>query len=77
MSSEIIAAIISLIGILVSAFVSLQLVNWRLQQLETKMDTIDKILREHNQYAEKFAELSGDIKVIATEVQFIKENQNK
>lgn len=77
MSSEIIAAIISLIGILVSAFVSLQLVNWRLQQLEKKMDKVDEKLEVHNQYAEKFAELSGDIKVIATEVKYIKENQNK
>lgn len=48
MSSEIIAAIISLIGILVSAFVSLQLVNWRLQQLEKKMDGVDKKLEVHN-----------------------------
>lgn len=77
MSSEIIAAIISLIGIVLSAILSLSLVNWRLQQLEKKMDGVDKKLEVHNQYAEKFAELTGDIKVIATEVKYIKENQKE
>ena len=77
MSTEIISAIISLIGVVFSALVSLQLVNWRLKQLENKMDEVDKKLETHNQYAIKFAELSGDIKAISLEIKHIKEMKEK
>ena len=70
MSSEIIAAIISLIGILVSAFVSLQLVNWRLQKLEEKVD-------KHNSYSDKIAEMGTDIAVIKNTLTYLKENQKE
>lgn len=76
-STEIISAIISLIGVVFSALVSLQLVNWRLKQLENKMDEVDKKLETHNQYAIKFAELSGDIKAISLEIRHIKEMKEK
>ena len=75
MSSEIITAIISLIGIVLSAIFSLSLVNWRLQQLEKKMDKVDEKLEIHNQYAIRFAELSGDIKNISNEIQRLKNNE--
>ena len=42
MATEIIVAIISLIGVVISAITSLALVNWRLQELEKKVD-------KHNQ----------------------------
>ena len=77
MSTEIVSAIISLIGVVFSALVSLQLVNWRLKQLENKMDEVDKKLETHNQYAIKFAELSGDIKAISLEIKHIKEMKEK
>lgn len=77
MSSEIISAIISLVGVVFSALVSLQLVNWRLKQLETKMEDVSKKLEIHNQYAIKFAELSGDIKAISLEIKHIKEMKEK
>lgn len=76
-STEIISAIISLIGVIFSAVVSLQLVNWRLKQLENKMDEVDKKLEIHNQYAIKFAELTGDIKAISLEIKHIKEMKEK
>lgn len=72
MSAEIIAALISLIGVVFSAGVSLQLVNWRLKSLEKKMDDVDARLKEHNGYAVKFAEISGDIKAIRTELENLK-----
>ena len=75
MSSEIITAIISLIGIVLSAIFSLSLVNWRLQQLEKKMDKVDEKLEIHNQYAIRFAELSGDIKNISNEIQRLKNSE--
>ena len=68
MSAEIIAALISLIGVVFSAAVSLQLVNWRLQKIEER-------LKEHNSYAERFAEASKDIALIQKDIQYIKESQ--
>ena len=72
MSTELISALIGLLGVIFSAGVSLQLVNWRLKSLEDKMDDVDKHLKEHNNYAVKFAELSGDIKAIRTEIEAMK-----
>lgn len=69
MSSE----LISLLGVILSAILSLNLVNWRLKKLEDKMDDVDKHLKEHNNYAVKFAEVSGDIKAIRTELENLKE----
>lgn len=73
MPSEVISALIGLLGVIFSAGVSLQLVNWRLKSLEDKMDDVDKHLKEHNNYAVKFAEVSGDIKAIRTELENLKE----
>ena len=68
MNTEIIVAIISLIGIVLSAILSLSLVNWRLNKLEEKVD-------EHNKYSDKIASISTDIAVIKTTLQhFEKEN---
>ena len=73
MSAEVISALIGLLGVIFSAGVSLQLVNWRLKTLEDKMNKVDEKLETHNQYAEKFAELSGDIKAIRVEIEHLKE----
>lgn len=73
MSTELISALIGLLGVIFSAGVSLQLVNWRLKTLEDKMKEVDEKLEKHNQYAEKFAELSGDIKAIRVEIHNLKE----
>ena len=68
MNTEIIVAIISLIGIVLSAILSLSLVNWRLNKLEEKVD-------EHNKYSDKIADIQTDIAVIKTTLQhFEKEN---
>lgn len=65
--------IVSVLGVILSAILSLNLVNWRLKKLEDKMDDVDKHLKEHNNYAVKFAEVSGDIKAIRTELENLKE----
>lgn len=70
MSTEV---IVSVLGVILSAILSLNLVNWRLKRLEDKMDDVDKHLKEHNNYAVKFAEVSGDIKAIRTELENLKE----
>lgn len=75
MNTEVLVAIISLVGVVLSALLSLSLVNWRLQKLENKMDKVDDKLETHNQYAVKFAELSGDIKAIRTELENLKEKE--
>lgn len=72
MNTEVLVAIISLVGVVLSALLSLSLVNWRLQKLENKMDRVDDKLETHNQYAVRFAELSGDIKAIRTEIEAMK-----
>lgn len=68
MSQELISALIGLLGVLFSAGVSLQLVNWRLQQLEKKVD-------KHNEMQDKIASISTDIAVIKESIKHIeKEN---
>lgn len=70
MSTELISALIGLLGVIFSAGVSLQLVNWRLKSLEERMD-------KHNKYAEKFAEATKDIALIQKDIQYIKESKEK
>ncbi len=70
MSAEVIAALISLIGVICSAGVSLQLVNWRLQQLEKKVD-------KHNEYSDKIANMSTDIAVIKNTLQMMSEKEEQ
>ena len=73
MNTEIMVAIISLVGVVLSAILSLSLVNWRLNKLEDQMKENNKKLEIHNSYAEKFAELGGDIKAIRVEIEHLKE----
>lgn len=68
MSAEIIAALISLVGVAFSAGVSLQLVNWRLQQLEKKVD-------KHNEMQDKISSISTDIAVIKTTLENIQKEK--
>ena len=68
MSAEVISAIIGFAGVIVSALVSLQLVNWRLQQLEKKVD-------KHNAMQDKIANIQTDIAVIKTSLQHIEKDK--
>jgi len=66
MSDGVITIISSVLVAFISAFTSLGLVNWRLQQIEKKLDI-------HNGYAEKFGEITADIKLIQKDVEYLKE----
>ena len=66
MPSEVISALIGLLGVIFSAGVSLQLVNWRLKKIEERLD-------KHNGYAEKIANMTTDIAVIKTTLQHMQE----
>lgn len=68
MSTELVSAIIGLVGVIFSAGVSLQLVNWRLQQLEKKVD-------KHNEMQDKIASISTDIAVIKTTLENIQKEK--
>ena len=70
MPSEVISALIGLLGVIFSAGVSLQLVNWRLKKIEERLD-------KHNEYAEKFAETTKDIALIQKDIQYIKDFAKK
>ena len=65
MSEPVICAIITLCGSIASIAASMALVNWRLQQLEKKVD-------EHNSWGEKFSKQSTDIALISQDVSYIK-----
>ena len=69
MPSEVISALIGLLGVIFSAGVSLQLVNWRLQQLEKKVD-------KHNEMQDKIGDIQTDIAVIKTTLQHIEKEDN-
>lgn len=60
--------IISVLGVILSAILSLNLVNWRLNKIEEKLD-------EHNGYAEKIANMTTDIAVIKTTLQHMQEGK--
>lgn len=66
MNEAVIAAIISLIGVVISAVTSFSLVNWRLKTLEERV-------KEHNSYAKLFAESSKQIALIQKDIEHIKE----
>lgn len=74
MDETIIVSLISLVGIvlsgIISAFVSMKLVNHRLDSLEKKVD-------EHNGYAQKFAEAHEDISLIKKDIHYITEKLEK
>lgn len=70
MPSEVISALIGLLGVIFSAGVSLQLVNWRLQQLEKKVD-------KHNEMQDKIASISTDIAVIKTTLQHLEKEKGE
>lgn len=58
--------IISLVTVLISALSSMTLVNWRLKEIEKRLDN-------HNNYAQKFAEATTDIALIKQDIKHIKE----
>ena len=69
MPSEVISALIGLLGVIFSAGVSLQLVNWRLQQLEKKVD-------KHNEMQDKIGDIQTDIAVIKESLKHIEKENN-
>lgn len=60
--------IVSVLGVILSAILSLNLVNWRLNKIEQKLD-------EHNGYAEKMSNMTTDIAVIKTTLQHMQEDK--
>lgn len=68
MSTEVLVALISLVGVVISAVLSLSLTNWRLSQIEKRLD-------QHNSYAEKFAEATTDIALIRKDIEYLKEQK--
>lgn len=70
MTDTITVAIISLVGILLSGLISVvassALINWRMKEVEKRLDS-------HNGYAQKFAETAIDIAVLKQDIAFIKE----
>ena len=70
MSTEVICALISLGGVIISSGGALCLVNWRLGQLEKKVD-------EHNGWGEKFSAQSTDIALMKQDLNYIKKTMEK
>jgi len=70
MSDTILVAVITLVGIIISGFISVvvsaSLTNWRLKEIEKRLDS-------HNGYAQKFADASTDIELIKKDISYIKE----
>lgn len=58
--------IIGLATVFLSAVSSLALVNWRLNQIEKKLEI-------HNGYAEKFSQNTTDMALIKQDIKYIKE----
>lgn len=70
MSDTIIVALISAGGVLISSLISVAvssaLINWRLKELEKKVDV-------HNGYAKKFGETATAIALLQQDLKYIKE----
>lgn len=70
MNTELVTTLISVGGVVLSAIISLvasmALVNWRIANLEKKVD-------EHNEYAKKFADCAQDIALLQKDIVYIKE----
>lgn len=71
MDSNVLVALISLVGIIISgiisAIVSNKLIEHRLESLEKKVD-------EHNGYAKMFAQEHEAIALIQKDISYLKEN---
>ena len=63
MNETVLSAIISVVGSVVSSYT---LVNWRLKQLEDKVD-------RHNAWGDKFQGQTTDIALIKQDVSYIKD----
>jgi len=70
MDANVVATLISVGGVVLSAIIScvcsMSLVNWRLSQLEKKID-------EHNKYSDKIASICTDIALIKQSIESLKE----
>lgn len=74
MDTEIIVAIITVVGTIVGNY----LVNVKkLALIEQKLNIVEKKVDEHNGYAKMFHESHEDISLIKQEIGFIKEKINK
>lgn len=62
--------IIAIIGVIGSLLGSATLINWRLKELEKKVD-------EHNGYAQKFSEYTTNLAVMAKDIEYIKKQVEK
>jgi len=59
--------VIAILGVIASMIGSASLINWRLKQLESRVDS-------HNNYAMKFSECTTDIKLIQQDIDYIKQS---
>lgn len=66
MNDTVLVAIISLIGTFAGSFSGMNLVKWRINQLEKKVD-------KHNNFAERIPVIEKDLKTVWHEIGEIKE----
>ena len=64
------AVLIAIIGAIGSIGGSALLINWRLKELEKKVDS-------HNGYAQKFADYTTNLAVMANDIKYIKDRLDK
>lgn len=58
--AEIAIAILAFFGTLIGSIMTSQKTTWRIDQLEKKMDVIDRKMEKHNQVVERVALLEHD-----------------
>lgn len=66
MSDAVLVALISLAGVIITTIVSGNIIKYRIDQLEKKVDI-------HNGYAEKFAESGKDIALIQQRLESVEQ----
>lgn len=67
MNTEIIVALFSLIGVILTA-----LINRFSKDMRSRLERLEKKVDLHNGYAQKFASCDSNIKVIQNDIQWIK-----
>lgn len=55
--AEVIVAVLALLGTLVGSIMTSQKTTWRIDQLEKKMDVIDRKMEKHNQVIDRVTKL--------------------
>lgn len=66
MSDTILVALISFLGTCIGSFTGMNLIKWRIQQLEKKVE-------KHNSVVERTFRLEDDVKYMKEEIKYMKE----